>query len=132
MNWIILFLLACTLVGCGKLQRAQVAERAQSELIGISKLELLSCAGVPVRSEKIEDMEFLTYVGGGDSVGSIAGGAGSSSGGGVISISRRYCEGTFILKNGAVEKVNYTGRTGGLVTKGEQCAYVVEHCLKLK
>jgi hypothetical protein len=74
-------------------------------------------------------MEFLTYAGGGDSVGYVGGGAGSSGGGGVIALNKRYCEVTFVLRNGIVEKVNYSGRTGGLITKGEQCGFVVENCL---
>ena len=27
------------------------------------------------------------------------------------------------------EKLLYTGRTGGILTKGEQCAFVVENCV---
>ena len=36
--------------GC-VIQRAQVASRAQTELIGLSKKDLLLCAGVPLRQE---------------------------------------------------------------------------------
>jgi len=35
-----------------------------------------------------------------------------------------------VLRDGIVEKVNYTGRTGGYATQGEQCAFVVENCVR--
>jgi len=122
---IIMFLIPLLLLGCSgsKFHRAEVATRAETELVGMSKKDLLSCAGVPMRSERLEDMEFLTYVGGGDNVGYA---------GGVIAVHKRYCEVTFILKSGRVEKVNYTGRTGGWATKDEQCAFVIENCLQAK
>ncbi len=119
------------LTGCAAQQRAEIATRAQSELVGMHKKDLLSCAGVPHRQERIDGLEFLTFSGGGDHVGgavitqtspSTAIATGRSS--------RRYCEATFVLRDGVVQKVNYQGRTGGLITKGEQCAFVVESCLK--
>jgi hypothetical protein len=123
--------IAGLLAGCAstKFGRADLAERAKVELIGKSKKDILMCAGVPVRSEQAENMEFMTYYSGGDSDAYIAGGAGSSAGGGAVSVKKRYCEVTFILRNGIVEKVNYAGRTGGLITEGEQCAFVLQNCL---
>lgn len=121
------------LLGCANtaFHRAELAKRAQTELIGMPKLDLLSCAGAPSRSERVGDVEFLTYVSGGDTTGYVAGGA-DSGGGSAVSMSRRYCEVTFVIRDGVVSKVNYTGRTGGLLTKGEQCGFVVENCLEDK
>ncbi|MFH1814351.1 MAG: hypothetical protein ABIF28_09330 [Pseudomonadota bacterium] len=97
----------------------------------MSKKELLLCAGVPLRQERVEDLEFLTFSGGGDSVSSGAATAVSSRTiVGTETSSRRYCEATFVLKSNAIEKVSYQGRTGGLLTKGEQCAFIIENCLK--
>lgn len=120
----------CLITGCAAQHRAELASRAQTELIGMSKKDLLSCAGVPVRQEKVDDLEFLTYTGGGDSVGT--GYATQTSNSSAIVVSKRhhrYCEATFILKDGKVDKINYSGRTGGLATRGEQCAFIVENCL---
>jgi hypothetical protein len=128
-NLLVIVTVSVVLLGCAKFHRAEMAERARTELLGLSKKELLTCAGVPVRSQQVDDMEFLTYAGGSDSVGYFGGGVGSSGGGGVIALNKRYCEVTFVLRNGIVEKVNYAGRTGGLLTKGEQCGFVVENCL---
>jgi hypothetical protein len=122
--------LVITITGCS-FQRASLATRAQTELVGMTKKDVLSCAGVPIRQERADDLEFLTYSGGGDSVGVAV--ATSTSPSTAIATSKRthrYCEATFILKDGIVQKVNYQGRTGGLLTKGEQCAFIIENCLK--
>jgi len=115
-----IILALCTFTsGCAVHKRMKMAENAKSELIGLSKTDLLSCAGVPMRSETINDMEFLTYVS-------------DATGIGFFHRSKRYCEVTFTLRNGVVEKVSYAGNTGGRFTKGEQCAYALEPCLKVE
>ena len=130
---ILMILMSAVLTGCvGKFHRAEIATRAKTALIGMSKKDLLSCAGVPARLQQAEDLEFLSYVSAGDGVGVAVGGVGSSTAVGVIGTQKRYCEVTFILKDNRVQKVNYTGRTGGLATEGEQCAFVLENCLREK
>jgi hypothetical protein len=128
---LVVVVITAVLTGCAstKFGRADLAERAKVELVGKSKKDILMCAGVPVRSQQAENMEFMTYYSGGDSDAYVAGGAGSSAGGGAVSVKKRYCEVTFVLRDGVVEKVNYAGRTGGLITKGEQCAFVLQNCL---
>lgn len=117
--------------GCAVQQRAEMATRAQSELIGMSKKDLFSCAGVPQRQAHVDDLELLTFSGGGDSVGgAVATQTSPSTAVASGKTTRRYCEATFVLKDGVVQKVNYQGRTGGLLSKGEQCAFIVEHCVK--
>jgi hypothetical protein len=120
------------LPGCsGKFHPAQVAKQAQTDLIGITKKELYFCAGVPASQEKLDELEFLTYIAGGDSVGVGIGTTTSpSTAVGLVSSQRPYCEATFVLGNGIMQKVNYLGHTGGWATKGEQCAYIVENCLR--
>jgi hypothetical protein len=126
----ILPLVLVLLGGCA-VQRAETAARAQSELVGLTKGELLSCAGVPVRQDRADGLDFLTYSSGGDSVGSAV--ASQTSPSTVILAGksvRRYCEVTFVLRDGVVQRVNYQGRTGGILSQGEQCAFVVQNCLK--
>lgn len=129
MRKLIIASLAFTFISACTVQRAQVAQQAKTSLIGMSKAELLSCAGAPVRSESADNIEVLTYTGGGDSTGFLGGGGTNGGGGGAVSLEHRYCEVSFILTNGRVSRINYAGRTGGLLTKGEQCAFVVENCM---
>jgi hypothetical protein len=120
------------LAGCA-MQRAGVAERARTEMVGMSKKDLLMCAGVPARQERVDDLEFLTYTGGGDSVGAAY--ARSTSPATAVAVGKRtqrYCEATFTLKDGVVQQVRYSGRTGGLLSRGEQCAFIVENCALAK
>jgi hypothetical protein len=77
----------------------------------------------------VEDLEFLTYYSGGDSDEYVADGVGPSAGGGAVSVKHGYCAVTFILREAMVEKLNYVGRTTGLVTKGEQFAFVLQNCM---
>ncbi|MFZ5570730.1 MAG: hypothetical protein ACOZF0_10015 [Thermodesulfobacteriota bacterium] len=104
-------------MGCAAHKRAKIARQAQSDMIGMTKAELLACAGVPVRSERLENMEFMTYSSGGDSHG-------------MFHRVRRYCEVTFTLRDGRVEKIAYNGNTGGYFTEDEQCAYALKSCLQ--
>ena len=104
------------IAGCAVHQRIKTAERGSTEMVGLSKAELLSCAGVPVRSEKVDDLEFLTYSSGGTR--------------GFFCRSGRYCDVTFTLQNNVVQKVSYAGNTGGYFTEKEQCAYAIAPCLK--
>ena len=131
MNKIItIFLIALATSSCARMQRANIANKAQTNLIGMSKLELYECAGTPSRKEVVEGVEFLTYVGGGDRTGHVAGGTSNNAGGGAFSSNRRYCEATFIIKDNKVSKINYSGRTGGWISKGEQCAFIVQNCVR--
>ncbi len=128
---VITLIASLALCGCARLHRSEIASQAQTQMVGMSKKDLYLCAGVPVRRETVEGLEFLTYVGGGDSTGVGVGTAAIPNVGvGVMSSQRRYCEVTFVLDNGVVKKVNYQGRTGGLISKGEQCAFVVENCVR--
>jgi len=130
--WAVCLVIAMALCAYGetKFGRAETAKRAQTELIGMSKKDLFLCAGIPIRQERVEDLEFLSYSSGGDIDGvGVAAATSSSTGVGFSSRKRRYCDITFVLKDGKVTKVNYSGRTGGLITKDEQCAFIVEKCL---
>ncbi|KPJ97274.1 MAG: hypothetical protein AMJ60_12045 [Desulfobacterales bacterium SG8_35] len=121
--------------GCinNKFTRAELAKRAQTEMLGMSKKDLLWCAGVPVRSQQVNDMEILTYyISNGDSFGYPADKSLSSAGGGTILINKRYCEVTFVMQNGVINKVSYASRTNGQNTENEQCAFVIQNCIPSK
>lgn len=114
-----LFILSVLLAGCAS-QRSVVAENAKTDLVGMSKKDLLTCAGVPNRQEAIDDLEYLTYTG--DE--SRAGGAVMTSQYTAVHSSRKKsCEATFVLKDGIVQKVSYKGRD-------KLCAVIVENCVR--
>jgi len=102
-----------TLSSCSharRADRAQIAERAKTEMIGLSRVELYTCAGVPQRTATEGPQEFMSY-------GASSHGWGSS------------CTVTFVLQDAKVQSINYSGRTGRRSQNGEQCAYAVANCL---
>lgn len=98
--------------------RKQIAEDAKIELIGKSKKEILLCVGAPDQQLKEEDLDILTYYSGKDFV------IGQNAAAG------KYCKIDFFFDAGKVVQINYSGRTGGVFTEGEQCAFALENCLK--
>ncbi|MET4807512.1 hypothetical protein ABIE63_002688 [Limibacillus sp. MBR-115] len=133
------------LVSACSIQRAETASKAKQELIGMSKADILSCMGPSQASQQEGSLEVWSYASGGgvDTVGSgyAAGSATATSSGGSVfsqgsgygfgsSTSRvRYCIVNIAFDGGFVKSVNYVGRTGGLLTQGEQCVYAVQNCL---
>lgn len=116
--------------GCAtaaRFERANVAELAKTQMVGMKKAELFACAGVPERAAEADGLEFLTYTGGGDQVSAAYAPTRRTA---FSRTDQRSCEATFTLKDGAVQVVVYKGRTGGWATEGEQCAFVVQNCVR--
>jgi hypothetical protein len=120
------------LPGCAnnKFERSEVARTAQTQMIGMSRHDLLMCAGVPIREVKDGTTDFMAYSGGGDSTAVATGVTNGSTSTILASSKHRYCEVTFVLDDDKIVKVEYAGRTGGYATSGEQCAFVVANCVK--
>lgn len=134
-------LMALFLSGCA-VQRAQVAQQARADVVGRTKAEILACAGVPSRAMTEGATEILAYqydgdvqvFGGSSSSGTISGnmmGASISTTGGFGGTARQLqCTANFVLQSGRVVALNYSGRTGGgILTQGEQCAFIVSNCV---
>ncbi len=134
--------------GCA-VQRAQVAQDAQGKMIGLTKEQVLACMGPPANRMAEGATEVWSYNSGdgrtitvasastmtdasasGMRVGDSAyvSGTASSSGVGSAVTRRRFCTVNVTMVDGQVKRVNYVGPTGGLLTAGEQCAYVVQGC----
>ncbi|PWC44813.1 hypothetical protein TSO221_17295 [Azospirillum sp. TSO22-1] len=128
----------------GNSKDADLAERAQTQLVGLPKAALLSCAGVPSRQAVVNGAEYYTYsarpVVDTDSTG-IAGipgtGVGLSGGtadgiglslgiGGPLAASRtpQGCDATFVLRGGTVQQVSYP--MGASIA---DCGALVSNCM---
>ena len=119
---------ACTI------QRAQEASDAQTKMIGMSKEQVLTCMGAPANSATAGSTEVWTYNSGNgrtDTFGAANawGGRGWASGFGSSITTSRYCKVDVVMNADHVSRVNYSGPTGGLLTRGEQCAFAVDNCL---
>ncbi|WP_334381784.1 MULTISPECIES: hypothetical protein [unclassified Bradyrhizobium] len=118
--------LAVAVSGCA-IQRAQVAQDARIQMVGMSKEQILACMGPPANKAAEGQTEVWGYNSGDGTV--VA--SGSISGGSFSGVSSsRFCKINLVFAGSAVNSVNYQGPTGGLITAGEQCAYAVDACVK--
>lgn len=134
------------LAGCA-IQRAQVAQDARAQMVGFSKEQILACMGPPASKAAEGQTEVWSYASGNGYSSTVASadisstgqatrvgnqvyGSANSTGFGTAVSTRRFCTVNVVMTNGAVAVVNYQGPTGGLLTAGEQCAFVVDACVK--
>jgi hypothetical protein len=137
--------LATILAGCA-VERAQVAESAQTQMIGMNREQVLACMGPPSQRMAEGKTEVWSYSSGGQTIAHAFGdsnttgsatisgnqiyGTANTMSSGTAIAERRYCVVNVVMADGAVGAVNYSGPTGGLLTGGEQCAYAVRGCVK--
>lgn len=142
----ILVALGVTLAGCA-IQRAQVAQDARAQMVGLSKEQVLGCMGPPGNKAAEGQTEVWSYASGngfsstsssvavnttGEATrfGNQVYGSANSTGFGTAVSTRRFCTVNVVMTGGLVSAVNYQGPTGGLLTAGEQCAFAVDACVK--
>lgn len=136
--------------GCS-VQRAVIAQGAQEKMVGLSKEQVLACMGPPASKAVEGATEVWSYGSGNDRVTAI--GTGYSQSNGSISgerfgntfsatgnstttslstatASRRFCTVNVVMNDGRVNRLNYSGPTGGILTSGEQCAFAVQNCIQ--
>ncbi len=112
--------------GCG-VQRAGVAAKAKTQMVGMTKERVLACMGPPTSRAAEGATEVWSYASGGEAVGRVI----SAGPGAAIARTRfRSCTVNVLMINGAVSRLSYQGDTGGLLTQGEQCAYVLDACVQ--
>jgi len=101
-------------LGSCAIQRAEIAQDARAQMIGMPKEQVLACMGVPISKASEGATEVWTY---------------NSSNGAVALTPARFCRVNVVMSGGQVSAVNYLGQTGGLLTAGEQCSYAVDACV---
>jgi outer membrane protein assembly factor BamE (lipoprotein component of BamABCDE complex) len=136
--------LAATVGACA-VQRAVVANDAQSKMVGMSKEQVLGCMGPPAAKAAEGATEVWSYNSGNNkqvvsTFGSsttnasvygnanYASGQATTTGSGFGVATSRYCTVNVTMIDGRVARLNYVGPTGGLLTAGEQCAFAVQNC----
>ena len=133
------FVLATTCValiisGCAKFERAELAQRAKSDLVGYSKEELLACMGAPNERARAGNTEVWNYRSGGETVATTTGSGTVNKrrffGSHITTFHEFYCVVNVVMEQDQVTRINYQGSTGGLLSEGEQCFYAVENCLQ--
>ena len=120
-------LAACAaLCGCA-FQRAEIAQDARAQMVGLSKEQVLACMGASASKAAEGKTEVWGYNSGN---GMTVTDASYGRFGGTAVSSSRFCTINIVFAGAQVSAVNYNGPTGGLLTQGEQCAYAVDACVK--
>ncbi len=112
-----------------------MATKAQTSMVGMSKEDVLSCMGTPAGKASEGETTVWTYMSGDGSTDTVLSGQANRYGNQVIATgsgfsTTRSCKIDVIIRSGRVTSINYSGRTGGLLTAGEQCGYAVENCVR--
>ena len=140
-------LFACVGAAACSLQRAETAHNAQSQMVGMSKEQVLQCMGSPLQKSAEGQTEVWSYASGngrsqvstfGSSTtsgslvasGNYATGYANTYGSGLAVATRRSCTVNVVMVVGRVSAVNYSGPTGGLISQGEQCAFAIQNCVR--
>jgi hypothetical protein len=127
-------LVVCGLVvGAFAIQRAAVANDAQSKMIGLSKEQVLACMGVPATKATEGITEVWSYASGnknnktaGSTFGNVGRGGGLSA---VGVFENGFCTFNVTMVGGSVSRTNYVGPTSDLLAPNEQCAFAVQNCI---
>jgi hypothetical protein len=114
-----LLLTACAI------EDSRTAHVAQTEMVGMSQVDLESCLGVPDQHATFGDVDVLTYYTASSSSMTysipVIGGLGFSNGGN--------CHATFDLKDGHVVRVLYSGEKNAFAATDAYCAPILNTCL---
>ena len=146
------FMFLCVVQGGCAVQRAVVAQSAQEKMVGLSKKQILACMGPPGQKAAEGATEIWSYTSGNDRVtavgtgyaqtnGSVSGqrdtnggyfatGSSTTTSLSTATANRRSCNINVVINDGVVSRVNYSGPTGGILTRGEQCAFAIENCAR--
>ena len=125
----VLAVAACSATS-NKFTRMEVAQKARSEMLGLSQEEVLLCMGPPANRASTGSTSIWSYPSGGDVRMSTS----------IVNPDGLYpvavtnanslgCVVNVMFSSGAVSEISYIGRTGGLITEGEQCAFAVANCV---
>jgi outer membrane protein assembly factor BamE (lipoprotein component of BamABCDE complex) len=117
----------CAALGGCAFQRAEIAQDARAQMVGMTKEQVLACMGAPATKAAEGATEVWGFASGN---GTTVASANYDRYGGTAVSSSRFCNVNIVFAGGQVSTINYTGPTGGLLTASEQCAYAVNNCVR--
>ena len=105
---------SAVLIGCATPKDMRRAHLAREDLTGMSRAEVVSCAGQPVEVQYAGSWEYWIYV----------------SPEQTQKPEHSRCVATFMARNGYVESLDYATPSGGLIKESiTECLPIVEDCL---
>lgn len=120
----ILLPLLLALTGCAS-QSIETIHQSHAALKLLTKEDLLKCMGKPAREDKTDKRETLIFTGVAPDhscpMDTLLGRSQPA---------KRHCWVSVALKDGRVEYVEYPPSNNGVIVTGEDCAFLVERCVK--
>lgn len=107
--------------------RQETASTAKESLVGRSQEQILSCMGAPDSQATAGSTTVWSYGRSGDLRGAAVRTSPRTAG---LTLNQRDCRVDIAFRSNVVADVIYRGRTGGLLTQGEQCAFIVAPCVR--
>lgn len=125
-------LLTLPLLGACASPLDRVAERARTEMVGMSEAQLKACAGEPTALNRENGIDLWSYFRETSRSATMTSDIGYTPTGRAESSYDyfRYCEATFALQNGRVQSVEFRGRTATGREIMEPCGAIVQRCVK--
>jgi len=109
--------------------RSQDAKEARTKLVGMSRSEIVACAGKPKTAIRDGNREYLAYFAGSPDYDLVLGVKPNEIQKITGTAKATNCKVRFMLRDGNVESVSYSGNTGGILTRDSACAAIVRRCL---
>jgi len=104
---------------------------AQAALVGVSRAEVIACAGEPWRAGTHEGREYLIYMSGEPPrAPDVQAPQNSGTPPAAVATRPRYCRVTFVIKDGVVEKLQLAGYATGPLVDSKECAAITAPCVK--
>jgi hypothetical protein len=120
-----LLLFAPALLGGCAIQDSRMVDRAQTQMLGLSEVDLESCLGVPDQHASFGNVDVLTY----DTTSSSSTGYAIPVIGGLSFSNGGNCHATFDLKDGHVTKILYSGEKNATLAPDAYCAPILRTCM---
>jgi hypothetical protein len=117
------FMLALVLLTACAFEKPEIDQRAQSQMIGLTKKKIGACLGFPARRRGVGATEVWSY-----DVGHVR-----IEGEGFATFGHARhdaCAVTVVMTHGVVSQVLYSGVGGDALDLGERCIFDVDRCVE--
>jgi hypothetical protein len=129
--WVLLRSLALFSVCSCATAGHDVAEEGRQVILGMDAETVLSCAGIPTRTEQLGSRtRIFSYEIKNENIGGMQVTVPIIGGGFKVGRSGSYCHAIMRIVDGKVVEVNYTGDNDDVVGKDGVCAPIVRGCLR--
>ena len=112
------------LAGCAEIQSTKIAKEARTKMIGLTKEQLLQCAGPPASKAAKGETEVWRYNSGGGATSYDSDGIGGTT------AVTYYCIIDVNINSDRVQRIDYSGNTSAGLYEDVFCASAIRRCVR--